>query len=160
VKKWLAAFEQAGLLIVERRSVGGAQKDTTVRRFNMPLLRALASGTKRFDQCASSIAIVDAVGPAGGHVVAGPWDDPATTYPVPGHLVADTGPPNGPNPSLNHQGTVTPPQSPAMRGRARGRRCRDDVEQDLDAARIEWQRDPAAVALIDDMLAPIVRQRR
>lgn len=61
-------------------------------------------------------------------------------------------------PSLNSQ-MNTPPQSPAQRGRERGRRRLVEVEVDLDAARTAWQREPAAVALIDDLIAPVASQR-
>lgn len=159
VKKWLAAFEQAGLLIVERRSAGGPQKDTTVRRFNMTMLRALASGTKRFDHPTTGLAIVDAVDLTGGHVVAGPWDDPATTYPAPGHRVADTRPRNGPNPSKNRQRTVNTPLPPHAGGKSSdgfsGSMSGPTVEA-LRALAADRPRDP----VVERVLMPLLAQKR
>lgn len=43
VRKWLAAMEHCGLLVVTERSAGGAHHDTTKRRFNMDLLRELSA---------------------------------------------------------------------------------------------------------------------
>lgn len=48
VKTWLAAFECSGLLVVDSRSAGGARRDTTVRRFDMTILRDLSDGRCRF----------------------------------------------------------------------------------------------------------------
>jgi hypothetical protein len=41
VRKWLFAMEHSGLLKVLKRSAGGAHKDTTVRAFDLGLLRRL-----------------------------------------------------------------------------------------------------------------------
>lgn len=127
VKNWLAVLERANLLLVERRSLGGAHRDTTVRRFNMVLLRGLVDGTHRFVPRDRSWGIDGPSGDSanteiGGHVVARSPDGPAVRTPARGHHVARTGPRGGPKPSTNRHdpsareraGQVAASASPAI----------------------------------------------
>lgn len=106
VKKWLAVFERAELLVVETRSAGGARKNTTRRRFNMQVLSGLADGSRQFRGVGPDKWEIAEVA-QGGHEVAGPPYDPATKNGEGGHVVADRGPPGGPKPSSTRQGPPT-----------------------------------------------------
>lgn len=106
VKRWNSIFDACGLLRADGRSAGGAWKNTTVRRFDLELLRALATGTAGFVQFEDTWAIepIDDTSPSGTPVQLA---DRSTEDP--GHGVAQTRPSRGPKPSTQPLDSPQPP---------------------------------------------------
>ncbi|MDQ8700225.1 hypothetical protein [Hyphomicrobium sp. LHD-15] len=107
VKRWNSIFDACGLLIADERSSGGAWKNTTVRRFDLKVLRALAMGTAEFVLSAEkwSIEPTDRTGPDSGPVQS---VDPFTEEP--GHELVQTWPSDGPKPSTEPSVSPLPPK--------------------------------------------------
>ncbi|MEQ1694408.1 MAG: helix-turn-helix domain-containing protein [Hyphomicrobiaceae bacterium] len=140
IRKWLVAMQHCGLLSVIEHSHGGAHKDTTVRAFDMGMLRALSEGrlelredeiekpsekdaAKRVKVTVFAVAApapVEALTPpsAGGVEDGTPpsaGGHPSVSRRPPLREPEATPPADGPNPSLTRQGTVTnPPPAPSL----------------------------------------------
>jgi hypothetical protein len=113
VKDWLAAMDRAGLTVVDRRGDGRPGSKTTVRRFNLDLLRALGDGSARWRGAGHDLSI-DRDGHHGGPL-GGPGREaaPVTKRPPRGRVAAPPGPRGGPKPS--REPSLTRPQSASAR---------------------------------------------
>lgn len=101
VKEWLAAFDRAGLTVVERRGDGTPGKRTTIRSLNVETLVGLASGAARWERAADTGWTIERGPPSGpGREAA-----PVTQRPPRGRTESSPGPSGGPNPSINRQRT-------------------------------------------------------
>lgn len=205
VRRTLAAFEECGLLEVVTEAHGNkALKSTTVRRFNVGFLHALACVVVRSGKDGKAVKqyrsthvlkeIADEAGKLRWVIVARGPDDPSdypapeetTTAPLPQREGCDgstpptvggatddhpshsgrgplpqrdpTPPTVGPKPSINHQRT-SPPLPPAGGGRGRAKR-RNEIEVAIAAVREDVPGDADRLGVIDDLIAPLVRQRR
>jgi hypothetical protein len=113
VKDWLAVMDRAGLTVVDRRGDGRPGSKTTVRRFDLDILRALADGTARWRGAGDNLSIVREGGQGGPRGGPGREAAPVAQRPPRGRTAAPPGPSGGPKPSK--EPSLTRPHSASAR---------------------------------------------
>jgi hypothetical protein len=147
VKRWNSVFESCGLMPVEVRSVGGARRNTTVRRFDLPMLRALAAGAAVWGQEDGSWTV--SAGPSQTQPPSEPVYAVDRSTAEPGQDVAQTRPPRSPKPLVKPSDSPKAPARGCLSGKPGDRQWRTAALAELRA--VDRNRDA-----VENLIAPLL----